>query len=49
MKEELASDVSNAVHDGSVTGRRDSVFSEEERQRAREFRAKALKEGSAYI
>ncbi|KAF8496309.1 hypothetical protein JB92DRAFT_3126148 [Gautieria morchelliformis] len=46
VKEELAADVSKASHDGSLTERRSSVVSEQERQQAREFRAKALKDGS---
>ena len=49
MKEELASDVSKVAHDGSLTERRESAFSEQERQQAREFRAKALKDGCVYI
>ncbi|KAF8582250.1 hypothetical protein K439DRAFT_1635480 [Ramaria rubella] len=46
--ESAASDEQKAAHDGSLTERRSSAstVSEEERRQAREFRAKALKEGS---
>ena len=47
MKQHMTSGGSKTAQDGSLSERRPSMLSEQERQQAREFRAKALKDGCA--
>lgn len=47
MKQHMASGGSKTAQDGSLSERRPSMLSEQERQQAREFRANALKDGCA--